>query len=118
MAEAICTTIAVAASKNEREIVLLQLDEARRGHDRSPRLGVEVCPVAPALPALFIPPVRVRAEKDASGAERGPELPEDARQLLGRDVEQRCVREHAMEARRGEVEGEEVLVQHLAAGAV
>lgn len=46
------------------------------------------------------------------------ELAQHARQVARRDVEERRVREHAVEVRRGEVEGEEVLVQYLAAGVV
>ena len=95
---------------------MLDLDQAGRGDHGAPRLQVEVGPVPPPVPALVILSVGIRAEEDTARPERGAELPEDARQLLGRDVEQRGVGEDAVEVRHREIEREKVLVQHLAAG--
>src|SRR5258706_9009835 len=96
-------------------VVVLELRETRRGHETPPGLQVVVRAVAAAVPALLVVAVRVRAEQHAVGLQARAQLAQDARQLLPRHVEQHRIGEHAVEARRGEREREQILPPHLAA---
>src|SRR5262249_41089746 len=58
---------------------------------------------------------RVRREQDTSRAQRRVQFAEDPRQLRTRHVEERCIREDAVEACLRQVEGDEVLLPYLAA---
>src|SRR5262249_25659545 len=59
---------------------------------------------------------RVRAHEHAGGAKRRAKLGEDAREIGARNVEERRVREDAVERRGREIEREKILMQHFAAG--
>src|SRR6202041_3799435 len=96
-------------------IVVPELVEARLGHERAPSLEVPVAAVALSLPAFAVVTARVGAEEDPARFERGPELLQDPRQLGARHVEERRVGEDAVEAIRGQRQGDEVLLEHLAA---
>ena len=95
---------------------MVELPEAGSFDISPPRLEIVEAAVAAAGPALLVTAPRVRAEQDAAGPEGRGEVFEDARQLAARHVEQRGIREHPVEAGRRQVERQEVLVQHLAAG--
>ncbi len=79
-----------------------------------PPLQLQEAAVAISLEPLDVVTPRVRAEEDAPGRQRGVQLGEDAGQIGARDVEQRRVAEDPVEGLGGEIEREEVLVQHLA----
>src|SRR6185295_14953210 len=104
----------LAARSPRRPIVVTHLHEAR-GRTVAPPVR-EVVPdaVPAALPSLGIRAARVRREQDTARLQRLPELAQDARQLGRRHVEERGVREYAVEARGRQLEGEEVLMQDLA----
>jgi hypothetical protein len=93
---------------------MLELREAGRLEKRAPLLEVVVRPVPAAIPALLVVASRVRAEEHAFGPQRRAQFPEDARQLPARDVEEGGVGEDAVESFRGELQGEEILLPHLA----
>src|SRR5205085_1176297 len=80
----------------------------------APGLEVVVGAIAAAIPAFLVVAARIGAEEDAAGLERGAKLAEDARQLLVGNVEERRVREDAVEALRRQVEAQEILLPHLA----
>src|SRR6266540_1783026 len=95
-------------------VVVLELRETGRGHEAPPGLQVVVRAVAAAVPALLVLAVRVRAEQHAVGLQARVQLAQDARQLLPRHVEQHRVCEHAVEARLGKRQREQILPPHLA----
>ena len=83
-------------------VVVRELGESRGGHETPPAFQVVIRAVAPAVPALLVMAVRVRAEEDSARLERRVQLAQDARQLLARHVKQHRIGEHAVEARIGE----------------
>src|SRR2546425_5829123 len=94
---------------------MAELGESRRREVAAPGLEIVVGAVALAVPAFLVIAVRIRAEQHPARLERGPQLSEHAWQLLAWHVEQRRVGEHPVEARRRQLEPEEVLLPHLAA---
>src|SRR6266850_2996245 len=96
-------------------VVVRKLRKPRCGHKAPPGFQIVIRAVAPAVPALLVVAVRVRAEQNAARLERRAQLAEDARQLLARHVEQHRIGEHAVEARIGEFQSEQILQPHLAA---
>ena len=94
--------------------LVAQLPKAHGGDVRSPCLEIMEAAVAPTRPALLVATARVRAEQHPAGSEGCGEVPEDPGELAARHVEQRGVREDPVEAGGGQVEREEILVQHLA----
>src|SRR5260221_4441071 len=96
-------------------VVVRELFESGGGHEAPPGFQIVIRAVAPAVPALLVVAVRVRAEQNAARLERRAQLAEDARQLLARHVEHHRIGEHAVEARIGEIQSEQILPPHLAA---
>src|SRR5258706_140108 len=96
-------------------VVVGELFKSGGGHKAPPGFQIVIRAVAPAVPALLVVAVRVRAEQHAARLERRAQLAEDARQLLARHVEQHRIGEDAVEARIGEFQSEQILPPHLAA---
>lgn len=71
--------------------------------------------VAAALPALVLA-AGIGREQDPAGAQAGPKLAKDPRQFLGRDVEEAGVGEDPVETLRRQLQFQEILLPHLAAG--
>src|SRR5207245_10594421 len=94
---------------------MAELFEACRYQVAAPSLEIVVGAVALAVPAFLVTAVRIRAEQHPARFQRGPQLSEHARQLLARHVEQRRVGEHPVEARRRQLQPEEVLLPDLEA---
>ena len=72
--------------------------------------------VAAMIPAFFVSPVRVGTEQHAAGLQCGTQLPQHARQLLGRNMKQRGVGEYAVEAPVRQIELEKILLPDFASG--
>src|SRR5712692_5557407 len=96
-------------------VVVVELDEPCGRQVAAPGSEVMVRAVAPAVPAFLVMAARVRAEQHPARLERGAQLRQYSRQFLARNVKQRRIGENAVEARRQQVELEEVLLPHLAA---
>src|SRR6266852_4596390 len=96
-------------------VVVRELFKSGGSHKALPGFQIVIRAVAPAVPALLVVAVRVRAEQHAARLERRAQLAEHARQLLARNVEQHRIREHAVEARIGQIQAEQILPPHLAA---
>src|SRR5258705_4715446 len=96
-------------------VVVGELFESGGGHKAPPGFQIVIRAVTPAVPALLVVAVRVRAEQNAARLERRAQLAEDARQLLARHVEQHRIGEDAVEARIREFHSEQILPPHLAA---
>src|SRR5947207_1221307 len=94
---------------------MAELVESRRRQVAAPSLEIVVGAVALAVPAFLVTAVRIRAEQHPARLERGPQLGKHARQLLAWHVEQRRVGEHPVEARRRQLQPEEVLLPQLGA---
>src|SRR5437773_10862776 len=94
---------------------MAELLESRRRQVTAPGFQIVVGAVALAVPAFLVTAVRIRTEQYSARLERGPHLSEHARQLLAWHVEQRRVGEHPVEARRRQLQPEEVLLPDLAA---
>ena len=89
--------------------------ESRAGQVLAPRREIVIRPVATAIPAFLVLPAGIGAEQHAARLERRVQFAEHARQFLGRHVEQRGVGEHAVEAARGQLEAQKILLPDLAA---
>ena len=68
------------------------------------------------LPSFLVVTARVGAEQHALRLERCTEIPHDPRQLLGRNMEERCVREDPVEHSLGQFELQKILLPHFATG--
>jgi hypothetical protein len=90
--------------------------EPRVREQLAPALELEIAAIARAVPAFAPIAAGIRREDHAACLERSPELAEDARQLGGGNVKERCVREDAVKASLGELQREKVLVEHFAPG--
>ena len=84
----------------------------------TPRLEIVIGAVASCVPAFLVIPARIRAEQHATGLQRGAKIAQHARQLLARNVKQRRVGKDAVEAVRGQIELQKVLLPDLAAAPV
>src|ERR1700692_838193 len=96
-------------------VVVVQFDEACVGQVTPPGLPVMVGAVASAIPAFFVVAARIGAEQHATGLQRGTQLPQHARQLDARYVEQRCVGVDAVKVRLRQIESEKILLPYFAA---
>src|SRR5207249_11375765 len=94
---------------------MAELVETRRYQVAAPGFQIVVGAVALAVPAFLVTAVRIRAEQHPARLQRCAQLSEHARQLLAWHVEQRRVGEHPVEARRRQLQPEEVLLPDLAA---
>src|SRR5260370_12352051 len=76
-----------------------------------------VPPLAPAAPAFVVVAARVGGEQHPTRFQAGIELPQYARQFLGRHMKQRGIGEYAVEMAVRQCKLEEVLLPYLAAAA-
>src|SRR6266571_7281375 len=67
-------------------VVVRELFKSGGGRKAPPGFQIVIRAVAPAVPALLVVAVRVRAEQHAARLERRMQLVQDARQLLAGDV--------------------------------
>src|SRR5687768_13014813 len=98
-----------------RTVIVLELGEAGPGQVAPPGLEVVVGAVAAAVPAFLVVAVRVGAEEHAARLQRGAQLAQHPRQLAAGHMEKGCVGENAVEARRRQLEAQEILLPDLAA---
>src|SRR4051812_22988987 len=95
-------------------VIVVEQDEAGAFEVSAPALDVVVGAIAAGAPALLVLPTRIGAEEDAARLQRSREVTQHARQFLARNVEERCIRVHAVEPIRRKLEIQEILLPHLA----
>src|ERR1700734_1050737 len=76
-----------------RTIIVFDQGEPCGADERAPFIDRVKRPIALAIEPFGVFPARIRGEQDPARAKRAPELAEDARQLLGRDMKERRVGE-------------------------
>ena len=100
-----------------RPIIVGDLGKTGGAHESSPGRPIVHHAIAPVPIALFVGTARIRAEQDAVVPQGRPQLPQDQRQTLARDMKQGGIGEDPIEALVGKIERQEVLLPDLA-GAV
>src|SRR4051794_40940230 len=85
------------ARQTRRTVVMVEQDEAGGFEVSAPALEIVVGAITARAPALLVLPARIGAEQHAARPQGGRELNQHARQLLARNVEERCIRVHAVE---------------------
>ena len=97
---------------------MLELVEACRGDELSPRFERVKRSVAFTSEALAVGPMGIRTEEHAARQKRLAQLTQHAHNFLRRHVKQRRVGEHAVKVLPRQRELQEVLLKHLAARCV
>ena len=72
--------------------------------------------VSVAIPSLLVSSPRIGAEQHSPGLEACMQFRKNSGQVFAGHVEERGVREHAVEVTVGQLEVEEILVPHFALG--